>query len=213
MPAEIYNFFELSADFELPPEQAIAYFQGKGLKISFDWQEMLAEENDAAFTVAKMLDIDLLSFVDKQLDKALADGLTLADFKKALTPRLQQAGWWGKRDVVDPVTGEITKAQLGSASRLEVIFRTNLQSAYAVGQWQGIQQTKKSAPYLLYDAVEDHRVRPEHQQWHGTVRPVDDPFWHSHYPPNGWSCRCGVIQLNWDEMKAIRPDCFHKTRH
>ncbi len=107
---------------------------------------MIGEEHDAAITVAKMSDTDLLSYVSKQVDKMLETGSTLADFKRALIPRLQKAGWWGKQDVVDPLTGNITKAQLGSASRLEIIFRTNLQSAYAVGQWLSIQANRKTAP-------------------------------------------------------------------
>ncbi|WP_274520569.1 phage minor head protein, partial [Endozoicomonas atrinae] len=166
MPAEIYNFFKLSTAFDLKPEQAIKYFQQKGIKTSFSWMDMIGEEHDTAFTVAKMMDTDLLSYVDKQVDKMLETGDTLADFKKALIPRLQKAGWWGKQDVVDPLSsqkpGKITKAQLGSASRLENIFRTNLQSAYAVGQWQSIQANSQAAPFLMYDAVEDHRTRPEH---------------------------------------------------
>ncbi|WP_419832026.1 phage minor head protein [Endozoicomonas atrinae] len=197
----IVNFFELSEVFTLKPQQAIDYFQNKGLKVSFSWLDMLAEENDAAFTVAKMMDTDLLSFVDRQVDRMLDEGETLATFKQSLIPRLQQAGWWGRRDLVDPLTGKVTKAQLGSASRLENIFRTNLQSAYAVGQWQSIQTNKASAPFLMYDAVDDHRTRSEHRQWNGTVRPVDDPFWKTHYPPNGWNCRCGVIQLTRQELK------------
>lgn len=92
VPSQIYNFFELSAAFDLKPEQAIKHFQQKGLKASFSWMDMIGEEHDAAFTVAKMIDNDLLSYVDKQVDKMLDTGQTLADFKKELIPALQQAG-------------------------------------------------------------------------------------------------------------------------
>ncbi|WP_230460023.1 phage head morphogenesis protein, partial [Sansalvadorimonas verongulae] len=138
----LYNFFEASASFELGPLAAIQYFLNKGLRPTFAWQDMVAQEHDVAFTVAKMLDTDLLAHVDKQVEKAIVQGTTLAEFKEQLIPTLQRAGWWGRGDVIDPATGKVlaTDAQLGSAWRLETIFRSNLQSAYSVGTWTQIQQ-------------------------------------------------------------------------
>jgi SPP1 gp7 family putative phage head morphogenesis protein len=197
----LYSYFELAANFELPAVEALAFFQAKGLKPTFAWQDMLGDEHDLAFTVAKMMDNDLLATVKGKLDKALNRGDTLADFKRELIPTLQAAGWWGKSDVIDPLTGQVKQAQLGSASRLETIFRTNLQSAYAVGRWQAIEDQADQAPYLMYDAVDDHRTRPEHQALDGLVLKVDDPYWNSHAPSNGWNCRCGLIQLDDDQLK------------
>jgi hypothetical protein len=28
----------------------------------------------------------------------------------------------------------------------------------------------------------------------GTVKPIDDHWWDSHFSPNGWGCRCEAIQ-------------------
>jgi hypothetical protein len=42
----------------------------------------------------------------------------------------------------------------------------------------------------------DGRTRPLHALWHGTILPVDHPWWLTHFPPNGWRCRCTVVQLN-----------------
>lgn len=197
------NFLELSLSFDLPPAEAVAYFQKKGLASSFAWQDIIGDEHDVAFTVAKMMDTDLLKAVKDKLDSAIANGSTLQDFKKTLIPQLQAAGWWGKADVVDPLTGQVVKAQLGSASRLETIFRTNVQGAYAAGHWHQIKANQDTAPFLLYDAVDDYRTRPEHAHWDGTVLSVTDDFWREWYPPNGWNCRCGVIQLSAEEIDDL----------
>lgn len=197
---KIYNFLEVSASFDLAPDAAIEHFRSKGLRTTFAWQDMIGEEHDAAFTVAKMLDTDLLATVRDKLDRHLATGGTLAEFKREMIPTLQKAGWWGKKDIIDPATGKVVTAQLGSASRLENIFRTNMQSAYSVGRWDMIQKNAAAAPYLMYDAVDDGRVRPEHNAIDNTVLPVTNAFWDEFMPPNGWGCRCGVIQLDVEEL-------------
>ena len=47
-------------------------------------------------------------------------------------------------------------------------------------------------PYLMYDAIEDDRVRPTLLQWNGKVIPVDDAFWKQYFPPNGWNFNPGT---------------------
>lgn len=48
---------------------------------------------------------------------------------------------------------------------------------------------------LRYDTVGDARVRDAHKALNGTTLPVSHPFWNTHYPPNGWKCRCDVVRL------------------
>lgn len=191
----------LPSAFNLTPEQALDWFKAKGLAITFDWRDMIGQEHERAFTIAKMLDVDLLKTARDAVESAIANGDSFHQFKKDLVPELQKAGWWGKKTVVDPQTGQAVNAQLGSPHRLATIFRTNLQTAYAAGQWEEIERTKASHPWLMYDAVDDHRTRPEHASWDGLTYPADDAFWRTHYPPNGWNCRCTVIQLT-DEQAA-----------
>ncbi|MBI4829453.1 MAG: minor capsid protein [Nitrospinae bacterium] len=157
---------------------------------------MLHEAHDRAFTVAKMMDVELLGDVRAALDEAIARGGTVEEFKRELAPHLQARGWWGRQEMLDPVTGEARTVQLGSARRLETIFRTNLRTAHAAGQWERIERNKKTLPLLMYDAINDGRTRAEHRAWDGTVLPVDHPWWKTHYPPNGWNCRCSVIPVN-----------------
>lgn len=48
---------------------------------------------------------------------------------------------------------------------------------------------------LQYRTVGDDRVRPEHKQLNGITLPPTDKFWEDFTPPNGWNCRCTVIQV------------------
>ena len=48
---------------------------------------------------------------------------------------------------------------------------------------------------LQYRTAGDDKVRPEHAALNGVTRPMNDPFWETYYPPNGWNCRCTVVQV------------------
>lgn len=186
----------------LPPAEAVNYFRSKGYAPSFDWQDIWQDEHAAAFAVAKMARLDLLQDVRAAVDKALAEGKTLAQFKKELTPILQEKGWWGKKQQIDPATGETRLVQLGSPRRLEIIYDTNLRTAHAAGRWEQIERSKATRPFLRYSATLDSRTRPAHRAWHGKILPVDDPSWSTHYPPNGWRCRCTVIQYSQAQLDS-----------
>lgn len=189
--------------FDVAPEVAMGYFRAKGLRPSFSYADMVGAAHDQAFTVAKMMDLDMLGQVRASLDDALAAGTSFGDWKKQITPVLQKGGWWGEKDMVDPATGQTVRAQLGSPWRLETIFRTNMQQAYAAEAWAGIEQQAELAPFLMYDAIDDLRTRPEHRRWDRTVLRWDHPWWKTHFPPLGYNCRCGVVQLSRGELSAM----------
>lgn len=185
---------------DLPHYDALAKFASKGIEPSFSYADMTAEEHSRAFTIAKMANADLLNDVHKSLIEAQKKGDSFQTWRKQIEPTLRAKGWWGKKSMKDPLTGKNKLVQTGSAARLETIFRTNMQSSYAAGQWQQIQRNKQSAPWLLYDAVDDNRTRSAHRAMDGTVLPVDHAWWQSHYPPNGYRCRCNVIQMDDDDL-------------
>ena len=192
----------------LPPERAIAYFKAKGYAITFDWHELLAEAQAKVFTVAKCTKLDILADIRAAVQKTLNEGTTLRQFQKDLTPTLQAKGWWGKKEVVDPRTGEVRKAQLGSPWRLKTIYETNLATAYAAGRYSEQLENADAQPYWMYVAVMDARTRPAHAAVNGKTLRYDDPFWSSFYPPNGWNCRCRVRALSSErlERKGIKVD-------
>ena len=189
----------------LPPEEAIAYFKAKGYNLaeSWDWRDVWQKQHATAFTVAKSAGFDVLKDIQAAVQDATAQGLTLKQFSDRLTPLLQAKGWWGKKELPDPLTGEVKDVQLGSPRRLKIIYDTNMRMSYAAGEWARIQRTKASAPYLRYTAILDGRTRPLHRAWDGTVLPVDHPWWRTHFPPNGWRCRCSTIQLSAHDLNAL----------
>ena len=187
-----------------PPPEVLAFFKNKKLKPSFSWMDVWKYEHQTVFTVAKAMKLDILQDIRDGVLKAVKEGQTLQQFRKELTPLLQKKGWWGIKDMTDPVTGKTELAQLGSPHRLRIIYDTNLRTARAAGQWDRIQRTKKSLPYLLYELGPSKEHRKEHTQWQGLLLPADDPFWNTHYPQNGWGCKCRVRQVSKGEYDRIK---------
>jgi SPP1 gp7 family putative phage head morphogenesis protein len=179
----------ISIVFDLQPEKALEFLRAKGLRATRSYAEISAEEHANSFTVAKMLDSDMLADVKASLEKAMESGTPFKQWANEITPMLEAKGWLGN--------------QANPAWRLETIFRTNMQSAYAVGEWQQIRAQEEIAPFLMYDAVDDFRTRPEHHALDGEIHPVGSTFWKHYHPPNDYNCRCSVIQLSQDELDEL----------
>lgn len=179
----------------LPPAEAISFFRNKGIVFGFSWLDVWQDEHARAFTVAKAMSRDVLETIRAAVDVAIADGTTLEDFQKDLRPKLEAAGWWGKKKMVDPLTAEAKTVQLGSPRRLQTIFDANVRTAYQAGKWERFERQKRAMPYLEYVAIEDSHVRPQHAAWGGTIKPIDDPWWDTHYGPCDWGCRCTARAL------------------
>jgi hypothetical protein len=188
--------------FAKPPAEVLRYFDAKGLKPSFDWRDFGFEEHAHAFTVAKSTGYDILGDVKAAVSKAIHERQDFDVFRRELEPLLRKKGWWGKKEEVDPLTGEKKLVQLGSVRRLKTIYWANVNTAYAAGEWERIQRTKRVLPFLEYLISTAVHKRMEHLAWVGTVLPVDHPWWETHYPPSAWMCQCRVRQIS--EAEAIR---------
>lgn len=188
---------------EMIPEEALAYLRSKKLLPAFSYLDVWKEEHDNAFTVAKMMDIDILAHVQEALITALEEGQTFKQFAENLKPYLIDKGWWGEQLAIDPLDGKSKTVKLGSNARLETIYRTNMRTARAAGQWDRIERTQRTHPFLLYELGPSREHRPEHTSWKGIVLPVTDPWWQTHMPPNGWGCLCRVRQLSRREGERL----------
>lgn len=186
---------------DLAPARAIEYFRAKGYRITFNWDDMEAAAHARAFTVAKATNLEVLQAIRGELDRALAEGISLQSFQKALEPRLKALGWWGKQ-VLERPDGTAQLVQTGSPFRLKTIYQTNLQSAYMAGRYRDMMQNVDDRPYWQYVAVMDASTRPAHAAMNGRVFRFDDPIWKTCYPPNGYNCRCRVRALSRRDMES-----------
>lgn len=170
----------------LPFQEAIDFLSRKVRLPTNTWTDLWEGMHARAFVVAGATKAALVEDFHNAIGKALEQGTTLADFRKDFDKIVATHGWSYKG---------------GRGWRSAVIFNTNMRTSYAAGKWAQIQRVKESRPYLRYVAVMDSRTRDEHRAWHGTVLPADDPWWQTHYPPNGWNCRCTIQQLSDSELE------------
>jgi SPP1 gp7 family putative phage head morphogenesis protein len=168
------------------PEAAIAHIRQKVGIPSKRWDQHMGAVQAKAFTVAGATKANLVNDFHQAVIAAKENGESIGQFRKRFDKVVSDHGWSynGKR-----------------GWRTRVIYDTNMRTAAMAGRWQQIQRVKKTRPYMVYYTVGDDAVRDQHRQWHATALPVDDPWWNTHYPPNGWGCRCYVNTANAKQLK------------
>jgi hypothetical protein len=172
--------------------EQLAFFKGKLNIPTEHWDDLLGAAHDHAFVVAGATKADLLTDLHTAVLKGIEQGTTLEEFRKDFDRLVEKHGWTGW-------TGEGSES--GRAWRTQVIYETNLRTSYAAGRWAQIQEGKADRPYLEYRHSDSSlNPRPEHVRWDGTILPVDHPWWQTHYPPNGWGCKCRVFALSEDDL-------------
>ena len=189
--------------FETPPE-VLGYFRGRELRPRFSWLDVFGAEHAHAFTVAKVTSLDMLKAFEAAIDRSLKGSVGFETFQADILGQLKALGVTGPIKVADP-TGRapMTKVDFTSPRRLKTIFWSNMNAARAAGQWDRIQRSKAVLPYILYVRTTAADPRREHLRWVGTILPADHPFWRTHFPPNGWLCKCSVRQIGRPEKERL----------
>lgn len=175
--------------------EALRYARDKRVVLPEEFYLLDLNARQYATTVSGLASLDQIKTVINLSNKAIESGSTFQEFQKAV----KESG-----------------IEL-SPHHLDNIFRTNIQNAYAHGIWTQQQENKANRPYLKYSSLTDSRVRPSHLALNNIIRHIDDLFWLTHYPPNGFQCRCGVDALTEaqakklgitidDELPDIQPD-------
>jgi SPP1 gp7 family putative phage head morphogenesis protein len=89
-------------------------------------------------------------------------------------------------------------------------LRTEYDTAFATAQmgrqWNEYVADAETFPLLKYVTVHDERVRHDHKAFDGVTLPIGHSFWNTHTPPNGFNCRCRLIQLSEFDEYTITDD-------
>ncbi len=192
--------------FRTAPKAVVDYFDRRPSKPTFNWRDVPPHEHALAWTAAKTAGFDIIEDLRDFARKAAVDRVPFDKAAADVIPVLKEKGWWGSKIATDPKTGEKVRVELGSLRRLRTIYWANVASAEAAGEWQRTQENKAFLPYLLYKLSVSERKRPQHRGWVGTTLPVDDPWWRTHYPPNGWNCKCRVEQISGPRAERQPPE-------
>ncbi len=94
-----------------------------------------------------------------------------------------------------------------TGAAIETAFRTQAQLAYSAGRWS-VDQSAAVQEILWgykYVTVGDARVRPAHRALEGFKARKDDPIWKTHWPPNGYNCRCQTIPIFEETTERLPP--------
>ncbi|OIO75433.1 MAG: hypothetical protein AUJ57_00080 [Zetaproteobacteria bacterium CG1_02_53_45] len=175
----------LSGAFAKPFPEQVAFFRGKlgNLVPTARWDDISRSAHDRGFMVAGAAKADLLADLGAAVDRSISEGKSIGAFRKDFRAIVEKHGWHGW-------TGDESDAR--RAWRTRIIYNTNAITSYSAGRLAQLRQG--NFPFWVYrhnDSV--NHPRPLHVAWDGLTLPSDALWWKTHYPPNGWVCRCYVL--------------------
>lgn len=118
----------------------------------------------------------------QEITRALIEQPTLAEFKAGMSETLANAG-----------------VGSGKSYHVQTIYRTALKEAYSVGNYNELMNNdiaREFFPYVQYVAIIDGRTREDHEAMNGVIFAVGSGDHYRWTPPNGYNCRCDLVEIN-----------------
>ncbi|MDO6497337.1 phage minor head protein [Photobacterium sanguinicancri] len=172
----------------LPFNEQIAFFRHKTNIPAERWADLWQNAHDRGFMVAGAMKDDLLADFRGAVDKAISEGKSVNWFQSQFNDIVKRHGW----------------EHTGSASwRSQVIYQTNVRQSYTAGREQQIEQVKSRRPYGIYKHSGSEHPRHDHLFWNNLVIPLDDPWWDTHTPINGYGCKCKKFTASGRDLKRL----------
>lgn len=173
--------------------EAVRWFRSRVAIGKDDWLELDRKARERAFTVARVSKLSLIDRVLKALTKAIEKGETVEQFRKRVGPALERE--WGEE----------------RAWHVNVIFRNNVQAAYAHGREAQLRTPEmlEARPFWMFSAILDDRTTDICRPLNGAILPADHPWWQTHTPPLHHNCRS--IKRPLSEREAAQRGVLRKA--
>ena len=177
--------------------ESINFFRKKIRLPSSGWTDIWQEQHSHAFVVAGAAQDALVEDFYNAIRQAKASG-GYEVFKKSFGEIAAKHGW----------------AHNGTPGwRSKIIYDTNVTQAYNAGREQQMQALKHLRPYGLYRHTSIEHPRLQHKAWDNLILPLDEPWWDTNTPQNGWGCKCKKYSLSrleagreWQKKGKSGPD-------
>ena len=169
--------------------EAVRDITSRGPMKGFNWRQV-AElyQTTQSFAMARSADIALTESVQRTIERFLRRGIQLRNAEKII-------------------------AEMGgfTTSYAEVVYRTNLSTAYSAGRFDQASRPEVAVVIGAFEYVtagdsDVRRARKEdnrenHLAAHGFIAATTDPIWDTTAPPSGYSCRCSLRMVPREELK------------
>ena len=170
-------------------KQAIQFLLQKNPIATERWDDLSSAAHGIGFMVAGVTNLAMLNDIKAALLSAQENGTTFEQFKKEFRAIANNYGWSYKTN------------QAGYRERL--IFNTNIGQARAAGREEQMADPALREKYLaVYKHGNSRAPRPEHLAYDGMALELDNPFWDTHSPKNGYGCSCEKFLVKKDKAEA-----------
>ena len=184
LPAVLRSMMAVSASvFDQPFQEAVDFLKQKAAVPTRSYRDVWDAAHSKMFMVAGAQSDALVKDFQGAVARAIETGGTLEDFRKDFDKIVKTHGWQynGTR-----------------GWRSQLIFETNLNTAYAAGRYAKLTapDTLAAYPGWRYNHSGAKHPRLQHLAWDGQIWPANDPIWGEIYPPNGYHCGCFVTPVS-----------------
>ena len=177
--------------------------------------KVLFQQEGSSFSINIMADKDVQKMIETH-SSVLNGSFRQVEMSEAMRKRLERSNYVfsglktfhelneafpslldenGNRKTFERFLNDVRKIdETYNSNYLRAEFNFVQASAEMAAKWERFMQDGDRY-YLQYRTAGDAKVRPTHAEMAGITLPASDPFWAEFYPPNGWGCRCSVVQV------------------